>query len=319
MISRKVVTIICSVLFFLRPIASIAQEVWFAPPDDMDRGPRSFNKDFPHLFDPSPVWRAQVEVFALSPLFTASAPEQYVRRVTGFLAAHNIALAVGVGAVQMDNAEPIRGECGYGVEGMTRPNRNNIIFNRLKRCGLDVRYVAMDEPLTFGHYYSQAQACGYSIEEVARRVGGSVAEIRRFYPEVKFVDYEAPTIVASQRWLADLEVWLRAYRQATGSPPDSVVFDVDWAKPWQTVVAPGAAMVHRNGVRAGIFLDGKGDSDAEAIAAYKRNMQAVDEARIPLDLVVIANWTPHPTRNLPESDPNTLSGVLAYYLSRHGH
>jgi hypothetical protein len=45
----------------------------------------------------------------------------------------------------------------------------------------------------------------------------------------------------------------------------------------------------------------------------------VDAARLPLDFVVIANWTPHPANDLPESDPNSLSGVLHYYMAKHGH
>jgi len=52
---------------------------------------------------------------------------------------------------------------------------------------------------------------------------------------------------------------------------------------------------------------GPGDSDADAIKARKQNALALDKAKLPLDIVVIANWTIHPSRNLPESDPNTLT------------
>ena len=38
---------------------------------------------------------------------------------------------------------------------------------------------------------------------------------------------------------------------------------------------------------------------------------------IVFDLVDVANWTPHPSRNLPESAPDTLTSVLAWYRS-HG-
>jgi hypothetical protein len=64
---------------------------------------------------------------------------------------------------------------------------------------------------------------------------------------------------------------------------------------------------------------GPGKSDADAVAAYKRNMAAVDAARLPLDFVVIANWTPHPANYLPESDPNSLAVVLHYDMTRHWH
>jgi hypothetical protein len=309
-------------LFLLLAGSAAAEEVWFAPPDNMDRGARSYNKDFPQLFDPSPAWSARADVFVLSPLFAEAATEEQAKRVAGFLADHHIALAVGIGAVQMDNAQRTDGECGYGIEGYTRPNKNRIIFSRLKRWGLDIRYIAMDEPLTFGHHYQQKNACKFSISDLAKRVAATVAEIREIYPQVKVVDYEATaTTVPAKQWINDVQTWLVAYRQVTGGTPDSLVFDVDWTKPWLEAAAPGAELLHRNGVRAGIFLDGTGPgkSDAEAVAAYKRNMASVDAARLPLDFVVIANWTPHPANDLPESDPNSLSGVLHYYMTKHGH
>ena len=54
----------------------------------------------------------------------------------------------------------------------------------------------------------------------------------------------------------------------------------------------------------------RGTSDADAVAAYKPNMASVAAAKLPLDLVVIANWTAHPANDLPESDPNSLTGVF---------
>jgi hypothetical protein len=42
-----------------------AQQVWFAPNDDLARGPnrdRYLNHDFPQLFDPKPAWDAKIDV-----------------------------------------------------------------------------------------------------------------------------------------------------------------------------------------------------------------------------------------------------------------
>jgi hypothetical protein len=307
--------------FLLLSFTAQAQEVWFAPPDDLQRGVKPpSNLDFPHLFDSSPTWSMQTSVFVISPLMgSVVGPEDMLRRINAFLDQRHIALAVGVGTAQTDNVNPVPGECGYGIEGMTRPNRNASTFNRLKKLGIDVQYVAMDEPLTFAHYYDKKGACHYSIQDTARRVAASIAEIRQFYPNVKVVDYEAPTITSSQQWNADFSGWLSAYRQATGTPLDAVVFDVDWRQPWLDWVKPSTAITHQNGVRAGIFLDGTGPgaSDMDSITHYKQNALSVDKAKLPFDLVVIANWTPHPSRNLPESDPNTLTGFLHWYERQH--
>jgi hypothetical protein len=128
-------------------------ELWFAPNDDLPRGPnrdRIPGPDFQHLFDPTPVWSMRTDVFQLSPMMTSNVgPEDELRRIGAFLTQHHIALAVGVGAATTDNANPVPGECGFGVEGMGRPGRNAISFKRLKQLGLDIQYVAMDEPLDF--------------------------------------------------------------------------------------------------------------------------------------------------------------------------
>ncbi|MFK4985731.1 hypothetical protein ACI4B7_28305, partial [Klebsiella pneumoniae] len=79
-------------------------------------------------------------------------PADQLTRINTFLKDRHIALAVSVGTILMDNVNPVPGECGYGVEGFNRPGRNSIQFKRLKQLGIEVRYVAMDEPLTFGHY-----------------------------------------------------------------------------------------------------------------------------------------------------------------------
>jgi hypothetical protein len=308
-------------LVTLLPAMALAQEVWFAPPDNLPRGNKIGNEDFPHLFDNNPAWSVKTDVFVVSPMMGSTiSPVPMLHNINAFLVQRHIALAVGIGAAQTDNVNPVPGECGFGVEGMTRPKRNASDFKRLKDLGIDVEYVTMDEPLTFAHYYNQRAACHYTIQDTARRVAASLAEIRQYYPNVKVVDYEAPTITSAQQWNADYPLWLSAYKQATGMPLDAVVFDFDWRQPWLDWVKPSIAITHRNGVRAGIFLDGTGPgtSDADSIASRKQNALSVDQSKLPLDLVVIANWTPHPSRNLPESDPETLTSFLHWYETRHG-
>jgi hypothetical protein len=38
---------VSAVLFPLLAGSAAAEEAWFAPPDNLDRGPRTFNHDFP--------------------------------------------------------------------------------------------------------------------------------------------------------------------------------------------------------------------------------------------------------------------------------
>ena len=149
--------------------------------------------------------------------------------------------------------------------------------------------------------FPKNNACRYSIEDTARRVAAAVVEIRQYYPDIRIVDEEAPTITSAAQWNAGFGRWLQAC-EATGLRLDAVVLDVDWRLPWLDWAAPSVTTAHNNGVRAGIFLTGTGPgtSDADAIAAYKQNIQSVDASRLPFDLVIIANWTSHPSRNLPK-------------------
>jgi hypothetical protein len=302
--------------------ATAAPQIWFAPEDNVPRGANPpKNLDFPHLFDAAPAWSTQADVFAISPaMASVAAPEDLLRRINAFLPRHHMALAVTIAAVRMENPRRVPGECGYGVEGLVRADRNAIYFRRLKAIGMNIEYIAMDEPLTFAHYYNGRGACHYSIEDTARRVAETVAEIRRYYPNVKVVDYEAPNITSPQRWNADFGTWLAAYRAATGTPLDAVVFDVEWQLPWLDWVRPSTTIAHQAGLKVGMFITGTGPgrSDAAAIQARMANARAVDRAKLPLDIVVIANWTTHPYRNLPQSDPTTLTWFLHWYMVHHG-
>lgn len=299
-------------------------QVWFAPNDDMPRprGPDGYlNHDFPHLFDPNPAWDARIDVFKISPMMGSPVgPADELNRINTFLTGRHIALAVDGGGVTMDNAAPTPGECGFGVEGMIRPGRSAIAFKRLKQLGIQVAYVTLDEPLTYGHYYNRKNACRYSLQEVAHRVASDVAEIRQVYPDVRIVDVEAPQITTAAQWNADFPTWLKAYRDAAGAPFDAVVFDAVLSQSsWQPTAAANLRAAHAAGVRVGIILDGSGPgaSDAEAVAAYKHNIQIVEASGLKFDIVMVANWTPHPSRNLPQSDPETLTSVLAWYLKQH--
>ena len=53
---------------------------------------------------------------------------------------------------------------------MTRPGTPFAIAKRLKRLGVDVQWFSLDEPLQFGHLYKGANACRYSVREVANRL-----------------------------------------------------------------------------------------------------------------------------------------------------
>jgi len=304
--------------------AASAQELWFAPNDNLPRGPNRnvvLNEDFPHLFDEDAQWGAQIDVFLASPMMSGPAgPEDELHHMAAFLQQRHIKLAMGVDATTMDSPKPAPDACGRGVEGSRPPGQNRAIFQRLKRLGLDITYAAMDEPLTFGHYFQGKAGCRYSIGDTARRAAAAIAEIKESYPNIKVVDFEAPPPTSLSQWRSDFEIWLTSYRDAAGTPLDAVMFDVNLFGNWRNTAATGVNVARRQGLRAGIliFKPGPGRSDAEATADYRRAITAVDASKMSFDIIEIANWTPHPFKNLPESDPMTLTYVLNEYNRTHG-
>jgi hypothetical protein len=103
-------------------------EVWFAPNDDLPRpsAPGGYlNHDFPHLFEAKPAWDPKIDVFKISlKMGSTIGPAEELTRISAFLRARHIALAVSVGTMLMDSPTPVTGECGFGVEGSNRPGRN---------------------------------------------------------------------------------------------------------------------------------------------------------------------------------------------------
>jgi hypothetical protein len=271
--------------------------------------------DWPELFRPQAAWNAKIDAFQFNPLMTYSGSPAAITQAVHFLAGHHIKVAMGVDTILLDRPARTPGECGFGNEGTGRFNGNLAAFRRLKAMGAEVDFVVMDEPLTFGHFFTRQNACQYPIPVLAEKVARAIAEIRVSYPNVRVVDTEAPSITSPGEWNAEFGAWIRAYRNAAGAPLDSVLLDLNWRSPWPNVVVPSIATAHANGVRAGIILNGSGPvgSDSEAVDAILQNVRAYQASGIVADFVEIANWTAHPSRNLPAADPDTLSFVLAWY------
>jgi hypothetical protein len=77
-------------------------------------------------------------------------------------------------------------------------------------------------------------------------------------------------------------------------------------------VTPGVRVAHAARVRAGSLLRAWGlvCLGCRGGGGRKKNIQAVETSDLPFDLVDIANWTPHPSRNLPRSDSDTQTSFL---------
>jgi hypothetical protein len=158
-------------------------QIWFSSGDDLEVKGVVVHPDFMHLFDPRPAWpagSARVNVMQLRAPWFLRMPPETVQIALDFLKQHNMALAVPLGFVSSD-------ACGQDVEGIGSARGQSVYPREMKKRGIALDYVVMDEPLFYGHDYAAKNACKFSIEEVAESVAKNVKMIRSYYPKVQFV------------------------------------------------------------------------------------------------------------------------------------
>ncbi len=290
--------------------ATLSPEIWFAPPDNVMQP----NKDFPRLFEQPASWTdaaKNIRGISITGNWLVGSPEGIVAEATTLLRRANIKMLVSIPALPVDKTK-----CGDGIEGMIWPGEAKSYASRLKGRNVDVFAFSLDLPLTNGHIMTKGAACRLPIAEVARLTAISVRELRAAYPDAKIIDDEVPTGIPLDVWLTTLDEWLAAYRVATGTELDGLTMDAWWESAWKDTVARTIQKLHQRGIKAGLYIDADGNRSMAAetwIEQAKQNACAVAAMRLPLDRVIIANWSSATLRTVPADDPATLAGLVKWY------
>ena len=298
----------------LLPASVLAQQLWFAPGDDLEVKGIISHPDFPRLFDDPSVWPtglAHVNVFQFRAPYLARKPEESARYY-GFLKAHHVEIGVAMTVLPAES-------CGQGIEG-TLPRRNIADYPRRIKAiaGIDIDFVVMDEPLFYGHDYNGKNACNFSIADIAKGVADSVATIRSYHPHAKFILVEPEQVLSGGP--AELGEFLDGYRAIVQEYPFSVRFDVLWNRDWRSQLPPFIAMLKARNVGYGVIFNAMGNikEDYAWVAAAEENARDfVASIHTKPDHIVIQTWQPNPLRNVPESDRDTMTGYLKL-LIEHG-
>ena len=308
----KLISSVClaaaCLLVLAQPVPAQEPELWLAPTVDAPgRGP-----DFPRLFEEPNLWpdvAKRTSNLSIPVNYLLRSPASAVRHDLDWLRAHHIPLDVGVPILTVD-----KHVCGDGVEGMIWPGEAALMAHKLQNLGVDVTSFSLDLPLSDAHLTKDKRACHLSIDEVALRVAASVQELRRFYPHAKIIDTEVPTGISTGEWSTSLTEWLTDYHRASGTDFDAVILDVWWAFSWQDTARASVRILRDRHIRSGIILDADGNSSmpaAEWIGLARQNGCAV--RRLGFDIVGVANWMDMQVHNLPESNPNTLTGLARWF------
>jgi hypothetical protein len=177
-----------------------------------------------------PAFMDHVTVVGILTQVLVNMPDADLAKVAARLKDKHVALGIEMLA-QADDDPP---GCGGGVEGYYAPYMVANIAAKLKRTGAEPRYIAMDEPLWFGHYYNGKNACHSSIANVAERVAKNLDEYLKVFPNVTIGDGEPfPAITDQPNWKDDYKRWIEAFHAKVGKELAFSNVDINWGvKNW---------------------------------------------------------------------------------------
>jgi hypothetical protein len=306
---NKLVYIVILLLSLMPCGASADPRVWFTPRDNLARpGFYAGSPDFMDLFRPNAPWTqaaGHVQVFKIYPQFVLSASDADLRTVIVGLQQRNIALALEFGLLtNLTLCGKIEGYCGEQI---------GQAVSRIKALGGTLAYVAMDEPLWFGH-----KVVGTPIATLAQDVAKQVATIHRYFPHAQVGDIEpllgseGPVDYASQ-----VQQWQAAYRHAVGVPLAFFHVELNWQSPVSRLQLGQVYTSSKfNGIKFGIIYDGDWNDPTGLVwtTNAEKYFADVEQSLIPDD-AVLQTWEPQPDHALPETQPGTMTYLVNRYAT----
>jgi hypothetical protein len=302
------------------PLVARGAEIWLSglAPSMFTAMRPGEQSDFLALFQPDAPWphaASTVQVFKIYSQFIWVASDREIRDVFADLQRRKIALALEAGLMTATR-DCGRGE-GYGAAGAAKQ-----IADRIIGLGGDLRYVAMDEPLWFGHQFDGATACHRSITDIAHDIATNVAVFKRAFPAVQVGDIEPFGSTQPPRWAELLIQWSRAYRDAVGQPLAFLHVDINWSGPWQSQVAVLVPQLRTIDLKFGIIYNGDHSDQTDLAWTHHAEQRfaaiEADPALAP-EQAVLQTWMPQPAHMLPETQPGTMTWLVNRYVATRTH
>jgi hypothetical protein len=286
--------------------------VWYSPLPPMPG--RTGSVDFMDQFTDAAPWgtaAGYVDVYKLYGEWVAyHASDDQLRAAVTDIVRRDQVLAVEAGP-----SEP-RADCSSGVESFAGIEEGRLIADRVIGAGGRIAVLALDEPYFFGHLYDGPNACHLPVDEIAEGVASFVSQMRLIFPELIVGDIESNTNPVTADGMAE---WLDAYEAAAGEKFAFIQLDVDWARPnWIELSHDIQQRSLARGVPFGMLYNGGYAPQPEQwVKLTGQRIRDFDAAGDPADHTVLQSWFPQPDHALPESDPNTFSGLLKAYVEAY--
>ncbi|WP_438275759.1 hypothetical protein [Nitrobacter sp.] len=309
-----------------------ATEIWLAPQASVPPSPLNRAVDFLDMFNADAPWRnaaKAIAVFKLYGSYLEHAPQDQVDKIVKNLNERHIAIAVEAGV--MNGPEVIKPACGGpGVEGYSTIARAKLISKKIKSAGGSIAYLAMDEPLWFGRFYKgppgRQPGCRLPVDQVIDLVMPVLQAYRESFPAVRIGDVEPSGVAYQPEWQNETRQWLRGLRDRLGSSLSFMQLDVPFAAGPQQVTAARRFFNQLEVLRTeslvgniGIIYNGTPNdrTDKEWIDSAKSHIGLFEqEYKLRPQQAIIQSWTLRPTHALPETDPETLTGLVLYYAKQ---
>lgn len=279
--------------------------------------------DYLEMFQPDAPWSksaSQLRVFSTTGALINRESDETLQRVFADLKRRHIALAIEGG--MLTGVGPSgHFECGRGVEGFGAAGSTRVLASRIKKNGGELAYIAMDEPLWYGHHFHGANSCQWAPEYIARQILGELKEVREIFPDVKVGDVEPIGSPQPPDWIDQIIAWTRTWRQITGEPFDFVRADVVWTGSWRSDLPVLKRKLRAEHIEYSLIYDGGGTGKQESDelwceeAAQRIRTVEADPQMAP-EQAVIQTWVRWPSHMLPETQPGTLTNLLLRYVSR---
>jgi len=310
--------------------AAAEPEVWFAPPGLGPQRPSA--ADFSDLFTPEAPWKAaasHTQVFKFYSGYLLGAPQAQINAMVADLNRRHIAIAVEIGVMDVPHNPP-SGCGGMGnVEGYGIAARATRISQMIKAAHGEIKYIAMDEPFYYGHYFTSAPGkglgCHSPIEQIAQLVKPTLTNFIQEFPDVAIGEIEPTLFVGDQpNWRADLMAWATTYRATMGRPLAFYQLDVEWPRPGgaQEALAAyrAAEQLRDHGLigEIGVIYNGtfQDKTDAAWVEDAENHTRIIEgQFKLHPDQVIFQSWNANPTHVLPETAPDTMTSLVDFYFS----
>lgn len=302
---RRSLAVAFFLLVFAAACCRAAPLVWFCPNDSKLIGSQDYDAQWPKA-------RGHVSVFKFYYQGIRDPPIAELRAKFTWLKAHHIAVAVEWPAMAWTE-----NGAGYQTEGFNPANTSQALARKIQSAGGTLDYVAMDEPLFYGHYDSGPHAAHWPVAAVAANVAANLRQVWAVFPQCRVGDIEPVDAMPIGDYLPTTALWVGAFQAATGHPLAFLHDDILWRNGWRESLPKVSALLSARKIPLGVIFNATGGDGPSAhwMESAEVNIQSFNAAGVPKpDHVIFQTWYPLPSAVLPETSPPSFSFLVGYYF-----